>query len=400
MSASNLRSSPLSLLAAISGAALLFVLRSSEAAIVVQNSMFQGQVVYSEQSGTQTSFGIESGRVCTSVIDYESSDNDNDVSALYPLNFSYPFILSNLNGSTVQESYEHVRWETNGCVYLGQLDSVSEEYDACQPGKSKQAMNSTCGIQEYEYFWAEEALEDSSFSYTNGDKAVPPIICPTQTDLAPDYGGWYSIHHCNDMTYVKSNQIAHIDFSDYVEDYGEACVFNWEVGFFKDGSLEIRFFDMCTVYQDTGESQGAVTISGGNLSNPINVCGPNCTCWDGWGGDYRITVANSTATESPTLAPTMAPTLVPTLAPTAVPTVAPTLVPTVVPTVAPTSAPSAAPTAAPTDVPTVTPTAAPTVATTSYNISLLGDVSGSSSRALACFSGVVLPIVGALISMY
>mmetsp|Transcript_11773 Transcript_11773/g.19561 ORF Transcript_11773/g.19561 Transcript_11773/m.19561 type:complete len:395 (+) Transcript_11773:103-1287(+) len=301
MSASNLRSPPLSLLAAISGAALLFVLQSSEAAIVAQNSMFQGQVVYSEESGTQTSFGDESGRVCTSVIDYESSDNDDDVSALYPLNFSYPFILSNLNGSTVQESYEHVRWETNGCVYLGQLDSVSEEYDACQPGKSKQAMNSTCGIQEYEYFWAEEALEDSSFSYTNGDKAVPPIICPTQTDLAPDYGGWYSIHHCNDMTYVKSNQIAHIDFSDYVEDYGEACVFNWEVGFFKDGSLEIRFFDMCTVYQDTGESQGAVTISGGNLSNPINVCGPNCTCWDGWGGDYRITVANSRVTESPTV---------------------------------------------------------------------------------------------------
>ncbi|CAM9402219.1 unnamed protein product, partial [Heterosigma akashiwo] len=26
-----------------------------------------------------------------------------------------------------------------------------------------------------------------------------------------------------------------------------------------------------------------------------------CTCWDGWGGDYRITVANSRVTESPTV---------------------------------------------------------------------------------------------------
>jgi len=117
----------------------------------------------------------------------------------------------------------------------------------------------------------------------------PAVICPYHTDILPMISGTYQYTQCTDMFVVKFDNLFH--YSNY--DWGSGnstsndnCTLNLEMALYIDGSVEIRYFDMCTAYDD----DEAVTLQAENGLNAITVCGPDCTCWDGYGGNYQVRI--------------------------------------------------------------------------------------------------------------
>mmetsp|Transcript_29026 Transcript_29026/g.37409 ORF Transcript_29026/g.37409 Transcript_29026/m.37409 type:complete len:690 (+) Transcript_29026:232-2301(+) len=183
--------------------------------------------------------------------------NCDDCTSSVDIGFSFPFGLNDM-------VYEELVISSNGCLFLG--TSGSSSHSVRQPGNA----NKTCNGTSY---WS------SPFEY--------PTICPQHLDLKPSYfdTSVISVANCGDVFVVKYDEIPKFGNS--------YCLYNFEVALYPDGSIEFRYFDMC----DTIYSKG-INIQHGSTGSAINICGPDCDCWDGYTGNYRVlftSTANATA---------------------------------------------------------------------------------------------------------
>mmetsp|Transcript_22377 Transcript_22377/g.29012 ORF Transcript_22377/g.29012 Transcript_22377/m.29012 type:complete len:1105 (-) Transcript_22377:185-3499(-) len=159
-------------------------------------------------------------------------------------------------------TYSQVTISSNGCIFLGETGNDASSVH--RPANE----DPTCGA-----FWWPDQI---SFQY--------PVICPFFTDLSMGAtvhsDGTVSVASCEEEFVVKFEDVGHLLKS--------GCTYNFEVALSREGAIEFRYFDMCEEHFDLYEGGMSVHLQGGNAQNAINICGPDCSCWDGMQGNYRV----------------------------------------------------------------------------------------------------------------